>query len=177
MGMIGRKIVSKAGLDVDELINLLNKAYSDEWLAYYQYWVGAQIASGTMAANLIPELEEHATEELEHAKKLAKRIIELGGTPVLSPEEWYQKTTCGYLIPKKGGEAAALLKQNIQGERCAIEVYNKLLFLVKDKDLITTHLIRQILEDEVEHEQDLEDLARDFQISVPLDTVKCSCEK
>ena len=176
MGMIGRKIVSKAGLDVDELVALLNKAYSDEWLAYYQYWVGAQVASGVLATSLIPELEEHANEELEHAKKLAKRIIELGGTPVLSPEEWYQKSTCGYLTPKDG-EAAVLLKQNVQGERCAIEVYNKLLFLVKDKDLLTAHLVRQILEDEVEHEQDLEDLARDFQIALPLNNVKCNCHK
>ncbi len=176
MGMIGRKIVTQAGLNVDELIDLLNKAYSDEWLAYYQYWVGAQVASGTMASTLIPELEEHANEELEHAKKLAKRILELGGTPVLSPEEWYQKSTCGYLTPKHD-EAAVILKQNVQGERCAIEVYNKLLFLVKDKDLVTAHLIRQILEDEIDHEQDLENLARDFQVTLPLDDKKCSCQK
>ena len=176
MGMIGRQIVRDAGLDVKELINLLNKAYSDEWLAYYQYWVGAQVACGTMSTELIPELEEHANEELEHAKKLAKRIIELGGTPVLSPEEWYQKSTCGYLTPKDG-DAAVLLKQNVQSERCAIEVYNKLLFLVKDKDLITTHLIRQILEDEIEHEQDLEDLAHSFQIKLPCNDKKCNCQK
>ena len=34
MGSKGREIV---GLDVDELISVLRKAYSDEWLAYYQY--------------------------------------------------------------------------------------------------------------------------------------------
>ena len=175
MGKVGRKIVSEKGLDVEELINLLNKAYSDEWLAYYQYWVGAQVAVGTMASVLIPELEEHANEELEHAKKLAKRIIELGGQPVLSPEEWYQKSTCGYLTPKNG-EASILLKQNLQGERCAIEVYDKLLSLVADKDFITAHLVRQILEDEVEHEQELENLAHDFEIALPLDG-KCSCKK
>ena len=176
MGVIGRKIVSRKGLDVNELVNLLNKAYSDEWLAYYQYWVGAQVACGVSAPSLVPELEEHANEELEHAKKLAKRIIELGGTPVLSPEEWYEKSTCGFLTPKNA-DAAVLLKQNLQGERCAIEVYDKLLFLVKDKDLITAHLIRQILEDEVEHEQELENLAHDFQITLPLCEQKCSCKK
>jgi len=32
MGQKGRSIVK---MDVDELINLLNKALSDEWLAYY----------------------------------------------------------------------------------------------------------------------------------------------
>lgn len=170
MGMIGKDIVSKAGLDVNELLTMLNKAYSDEWLAYYQYWTGAQVAAGPLAPDLIPELEEHASEELDHAKKLAKRIIELGGTPVLSPEDWYKESTCGYLVPANP-QAEALLKQNLQGERCAIEVYNKILFKVKDKDLLTAHLIRQILEDEVEHEQELEDLGHAFDIKLP----SCKC--
>ena len=40
MGSKGRAIV---GLDVDELLVVLNKAYADEWLAYYQYWIGAKV--------------------------------------------------------------------------------------------------------------------------------------
>lgn len=174
MGLIGRKIVADAGLDLDKLLAMLNKAYSDEWLAYYQYWVGAQVACGAAAPTLISELEEHANEELEHAKKLARRIIELGGTPVLSPEDWYKQSTCGYMAPNQP-DAAVLLKQNVQGERCAIEVYNHLLNYIQGKDLLTAHILRQILEDEVEHEQDLEDLAKDFQIKLP--TLACNCKK
>lgn len=34
MGQKGRSIVK---MDIDELINIMNKALSDEWLAYYQY--------------------------------------------------------------------------------------------------------------------------------------------
>ncbi|MCQ2409971.1 MAG: ferritin-like domain-containing protein [Elusimicrobiaceae bacterium] len=172
--MTGRKIVAQAGLDVEEVIQLLNQAFSDEWLAYYQYWAGAQVASGLMAPSLRPELEEHANEELDHAKKLAKRIIELGGTPVLSPEEWYKQSTCGYLVPKNH-DAANVLKQNLQGERCAIEVYNKLLKKVLNKDMITSHLIRQILQEEIEHEQELEDLGNDFQLVLP--SMACGCKK
>ena len=174
MGMIGRKIVKKAGLDLTDLLTLLNKAYSDEWLAYYQYWVGAQVAAGPLAPDLIPELEEHAAEELEHAKKLAKRIIELGGTPILSPEDWYKQSTCGYLVPSNP-QADVLLKQNLQGERCAIEEYNKILFFVKDKDLLTAHVIRQILEDEVAHEQELEDLGLSFDVGLPGENT-CGCK-
>lgn len=172
MGMKGREIVERAGLDVDELIKLLNKAYSDEWLAYYQYWVGARIVTGVAAPALIPELEEHAGDELDHATKIAKRIIELGGTPVLSPEDWYKMTNCGYLVPTDP-DSKLILKQNIQGERCAIEVYNKLLDFVKGKDLITGHMIREILEDEVEHEQDLEDIGLD----VTDVAATCGCSK
>ena len=37
MGTKGRDIV---GINVDRVLELLNKAFADEWLAYYQYWLG-----------------------------------------------------------------------------------------------------------------------------------------
>ncbi|MBR2082419.1 MAG: ferritin [Elusimicrobiaceae bacterium] len=158
MGLKAKELVTRAGLDVNALIKELNSAYCDEWLAYYQYWIGAQIAEGKMSHLLAEELTEHAGEELEHAEKLAKRIIELGGTPSISPDLWLKESTCGFLAPKDP-QAMTLLKQNIQGERCAIEVYQKILEKVAGKDYITEHIIREILEDEIEHEQDLEDLS------------------
>ena len=33
-------------LDVESLISQLNAALSEEWLAYYQYWVGALVVEG-----------------------------------------------------------------------------------------------------------------------------------
>ena len=157
MGQKAQELVVRAGLNVDALIKALNSAYCDEWLSYYQYWIGARIAQGKMAHVLVSELQEHASEELEHAEKLAKRIVELGGTPAIAPDQWLKESTCGYLAPANP-QAEVLLQQNLQGERCAIEVYAKLLEMVKDKDLVTKYLIREILEDELEHEQDLEDL-------------------
>ncbi len=170
MGMKGKEIVHRAGLNVRELIHALNKAYCDECLADYQYWIGAKVVSGMAASRLIAEMEEHAAEELEHAGMLAKRILELGGTPVLSPKEWYKESTCGYLVPEDE-DSKAILAQNLQGERCAIEVYNKLLEMVKDKDLLTAHVLRKILQDEVEHEQDLEDIGLDMKYI----TADCGC--
>lgn len=157
MGQKAKELVVRAGLDVEALITELNSAYCDEWLAYYQYWIGARVAQGKLAHALIPELNEHAAEELSHAEKLAKRIVELGGTPAISPDLWLKESKCGYLAPADP-DAQVLLKQNLQSERCAIEVYAKLLEMVKEKDLVTKYLIREILEDELEHEQDLEDL-------------------
>lgn len=39
-------------LDVESLLSQLNTALSEEWLAYYQYRVGALVAEGTMRANV-----------------------------------------------------------------------------------------------------------------------------
>lgn len=161
MGLKAKELVTRAGLDLNALLKELNSAYCDEWLAYYQYWIGAKLAQGKMSHPIAQELAEHAAEELEHAEKLAKRILELGGTPAISPDLWLKDSTCGYLTPENP-DAMHLLTQNIQGERCAIEVYAKLLDMVAGKDLVTEHLIREILEDELEHEQDLEDLHNSY---------------
>ncbi|MGQ4915311.1 MAG: ferritin-like domain-containing protein [Candidatus Asgardarchaeia archaeon] len=160
MGTKGREIVK---LNVDELIKLLNKALADEWLAYYQYWVGAKVVKGPMSNAASAELEEHANEELKHADMLAKRIIQLGGTPILKPEDWYKMTNCSYEAPEDP-YVKVILEQNIKGEQCAIDTYNKLLEFTKDKDPITYNMILEILEDEVEHEEDLQALLEDIEM-------------
>ena len=76
-------------LDVESLISQLNAALAEEWLAYYQYWVGALVVEGAMRADVQSEFEEHAEEERRHAQLLANRIIELEGVPVLDPQKWF----------------------------------------------------------------------------------------
>lgn len=159
MGTKGREIV---GMNPTELVQSLNKAFADEWLSYYQYWVGAKVVSGPMRETVATELEEHAGDELRHAGMLTERIIQLGGIPVLKPEDWHKTTNCGYNSPEDPS-VKAILEQNIKGEQCAIDVYNRLLEVVKDKDPITYDIVLQILKDEVEHEDDLQALLEDMQ--------------
>ena len=152
MGTKGREIVD---LDVGQLIKTLNKAFSDEWLAYYQYWIGAKVVKGPMKEAVIAELTQHAADELRHADMLALRIIQLGGTPVTKPEDWYKLTNCGYEAPDDPF-VKQVLEQNIAGEQCAILTYRKLIELTRDKDPVTYNTVLQILQDEVEHEEDLQ---------------------
>ena len=72
MGEMAQKI---SKVDREELLNVLNIAYAEEWLAYYQYWLGAQLVVGPERKSVAEEFIEHATEEFDHAQKLAKRII------------------------------------------------------------------------------------------------------
>jgi bacterioferritin len=160
MGQKGRSIVK---MDVDELINLLNKALSDEWLAYYQYWIGAKVVKGPMKDAVIAELTLHATEELAHAELLSTRIIQLGGTPVLSPQEWFKLTNCGYDVPVDP-YVEVILEQNIKGEQCAIKVYSGLLDITREGDPVTYNIILTILSQEVEHEEDLSALKEDLEL-------------
>ena len=160
MGTRGIEIV---GIDVQDLISTLNRAYADEWLAYYQYWIGAKIVKGPMKEAAITELTEHAADELRHADMVSNRIIQLGGTPVLKPEEWYSMTNCGYEAPEDPF-IKIILQQNIKGEQCAIDVYQKMIDKTKDKDPVTYTMALEILQDEVEHEEDLQSLFEDFDL-------------
>lgn len=158
MGTKGREIV---GVDIKKLVELLNKALADEWLAYYQYWIGSKVITGPMRGAVVAELLEHAADELRHAEMLVERIIQLGGTPILKPEDWYKMTNCGYDAPVDP-KVKKILDQNIKGEQCAIEVYRKLLDFLGDKDFITWNMAESIMADEVEHEDDLQALKEDL---------------
>lgn len=160
MGTRGREII---GMDVGQLVQRLNAAYASEWLAYYQYWLGAKVIKGPMKDAVAAELTLHATEELNHAVLLAGRIIQLGGTPVLSPQDWGALSPCRYDAPADP-YVAVLLDQNIAGEQCAITTYKGLMDATKDKDMITYNMALTILEQEVEHEEDLQSLREDLDL-------------
>lgn len=159
MGTKGREIV---GVDIKKLVELLNKALADEWLAYYQYWIGAKVIVGPMRGAVTAELLEHAADELRHAEMLVERILQLGGTPLLKPEDWYKMTNCGYDAPVDP-KVKKILDQNIKGEQCAIDVYRNVLGFLGDKDPVTWNMAESIMADEVEHEDDLQALKEDLE--------------
>ena len=122
-----------------------------------------KIAVGIPREAVVAELTQHANDELRHAGLVADRIIQLGGTPLLEPSDWLKETNCGYDAPKNP-DVRVLLKQNIAGEQCAITQYKKIMDYTKDKDPVTYDLALKILEDEIEHEEDLEAIQEDIKV-------------
>mgnify|MGYP003243435456 CR=1 FL=1 len=138
-------------LDVESLISQLNAALAEEWLAYYQYWVGALVVEGAMRADVQGEFEEHAED----------RIIELEGVPVLDPKQWFELARCKYDAPQ-GFDSVSLLKDNVASERCAILRYQEIADFTNGKDFTTCDIAKHILAEEEEHEQDLQDYLTDI---------------
>lgn len=149
------------GIEINEIISVLNKAYADEWLAYYQYFIEAKVIKGIMKDAAIAELTQHAADELRHANMVADRILQLGGTPLLNPKEWFTHTNCGYEEPKDF-DVVSILEDSIKGEQCAISIYSQLVDMTRDKDIVTYDIVSEILADEVEHEEDLQALHDDI---------------
>ena len=154
--------ILKKRIDVVRLLDNLNAALSEEWLAYYQYWIGSLVVEGAMRADLQREFEQHAQEEFAHAKLLADRIIQLEGTPVLDPMQWVSLARCKYAVPLKN-DVLNLLKQNIASERCAIIRYEEIASYTNGLDFTTCDIAKRIMAEEEEHEQDLQDLQRDVE--------------
>jgi bacterioferritin len=160
MGTRGREI---AGKNVGRIVEALNRAYASEWLAYHQYWLGAKLIKGPMKDAVAAEMTIHATEELAHAVAVADRILQLGGTPVTHPKDWMALSPCAYDAPDDPF-VETLLEQNIAGEQCAISVYKELVDLTKDEDPVTYNVVLGILQQEVEHEEDLQALKEDLDL-------------
>ncbi|MCK4499892.1 hypothetical protein KAU11_05300 [Candidatus Babeliales bacterium] len=157
MGTKGREIIK---VDIEKLVKMLNKALSDEWLATYQYWIGAKIAVGNERASITSEFSLHAKEEQAHADLIVERIIQLGGTPILSPHDWKTISPITYRRPKFFN-VKELLKQNIAGEQGAIEDYQNILDYTAGKDHATYIMVGGILQDEIHHEDELEAMLED----------------
>jgi bacterioferritin len=159
MGKHGIEILN---LDVNKLIKMLNAALSEEWLAYYQYWLGSRLMEGPMRSEIEPELLIHANQELGHAVLVVTRIIQLNGTPVLNPSDWPKLSRCEYDAPSDP-YVEVILNQNLKGERCAIQRYKEIADFTNGKDHTTHQMASTILNEELEHEQDIEEWLTDIQ--------------
>jgi bacterioferritin len=93
MGQKGKGILE---IDVSEVIKDLNSAYADEWLSHYQYFLYAQVIEGIDAETLKEKLEEQSNDEMNHAKELINRMLELGGKPTT---DIMKASTCGFSEP------------------------------------------------------------------------------
>jgi len=158
---MGKEAINVSSVNSDELLRMLNEALSEEWLAYYQYWIGARLMEGPMRSEVEPELLLHADQELNHAVLVVSRIIQLGGTPVINPMEWTKLARCAYEEPSDP-YIEVILEQNLRAERCAIKRYQELADFTNGKDHSTYQMAVTILNEELEHENDIEDWIKDL---------------
>jgi bacterioferritin len=156
MGKQARAIVD---LSLKDLVKDLNKAYADEWLAFYLYWYMAQTVSGKGYEDMAEFLNKIAKDELEHATELADLITKLGDVPIANPMELEKNANAPYLMPPKNtADYNRIIRIVTEAEAGAIEVYNKIAKKTFGKDNVTYQLVTHILSEEVSHEEMFENL-------------------
>ena len=157
---MGKKARSIVDLSIKELVKELNKAYCDEWLAFYLYWYIANTVSGRQYRNIKAMLTEIAKEELEHAEELADLITTLGDVPTANPMDLEKNSNFAYsLPPKNSADINRIIRVITDAEADAIELYSKLAKKTQGKDFNTHQRIVHILSEEIKHEEMFENLS------------------
>ena len=156
---MGQRFRKTSGVDLKDLIADLNRAYCDEWLAYYAYTYMAQSVSGKGYEDMEEFLKKIAADELEHQGELADMIIKLGGMPTSNPIELEKNANAPYPAPpKKTDDYDKIIDIVMDAEGGAIEVYRKIAKKTFGKEEVVYQLVTHIMSEEVQHEEMFENL-------------------
>ncbi len=138
--------------DRDRVVQVLNEALATEIVCTLRYRRHYFAAQGLNSPAIAAEFLQHATEETDHADRLAKRITELRGEPDFNPDTLTKRSHAEYVAPSA---LIDMIKEDLVAERIAIESYTEIVQWLGDKDVTTRRLFEDILAVEEEHANDL----------------------
>ncbi len=115
-----------------------------------------------MRSEIESEMLKHADEELSHAVKLIDRIIRLGGTPVLSPDQWMKNGPVQIRSADRPVHRNRSRTESARRTLCNQARYQDIADFTSGIDYTTAKMAVEILEDELEHEQDIISFQRDI---------------
>jgi len=143
--------------DAQQIIQALNGLRSTEIMSYLQYMQHQYMAVSLLSPGLKGEFQAHATQELDHANRLADRVQQLGGVPIYDPKEISLKAANVGVVPEQGATLAEMVVEDLMLERQQIEAYSALIREVGDQDLVTRHVLLGILAETEKHASELAD--------------------
>ncbi len=137
----------------EPLVKLLNDALATELVCVLRYKRHHYTAQGLASPSIADEFAVHAVEEMGHADRLARRIVQLGGAPDFAPDSLLQRSHAAY---DDSLSLKDMIRANLTAERVAIESYTQMVRLVGDRDPSTRRLLEDILADEQKHADELQ---------------------
>ena len=141
--------------DREKILRLLNESLATEWVCVLRYKRHYFMAEGIKANVAAEEFLEHANQEMEHADKLAERIVQLGGEPDFNPDNLTKNSHAQYVA---GNSLKEMVLEDLVAERIAIDSYREIIQYIGDKDPTTRRIFEDILAQEEEHADDMSDL-------------------
>jgi len=145
--------------DRDKVVEILNQALATEIVCVLRYKRHHYMASGIHAKSIAAEFLEHAGEEQEHADRIARRIVQLGGAPDLSPDGLQSRSHSEYI---EGEDIVEMLEEDLVAERIAIDTYREIVQYLGNDDPTTRRMMEKILANEEEHAEDLSTLLEEL---------------
>jgi len=146
-------MVQKAGINVDELIELLVANAAAELTTYYYYTILRANLIGLEGEGIKEIAEAARIEDRNHFEALVPRIYELGGKLPESMVDFHNISACSPArLPENPRDIKAMLTVLVEAERCAVRGYTHICNITAGKDHRTYDLALAILNEEIEHE-------------------------
>ena len=153
MAKVAREMVEKAGVDVDQLVELLVKNAGAELTTYYYYTILRTNLIGLQGETVKEIAEVARVEDRNHFEALVPRIYELGGKLPDDMKTFHDLSACKpALLPDDPRDIHAMLTVLVEAERCAVRGYTNICNITAGKDHRTYDLSLSILNEEIEHE-------------------------
>ena len=143
--------------DREKILRLLNESLATEWVCVLRYKRHYFMAEGIKANVAAEEFLEHANQEMEHADKLAERIVQLGGEPDFNPDNLSKNSHAQYVA---GNNLKEMVLEDLVAERIAIDSYREIIQYIGESDPTTRRIFEDILAQEEEHADDMADLLK-----------------
>ena len=153
-----RRLVERAGIDVEKLLEMLLKAAAAEFTTYYYYTILRNHAAGLEGETIKEIVEDARIEDRNHFEALVPRIYELGGELPRDIRDFADMAWCRDAYLPEEPTIENILKVLLEAERCAVGVYTEICNYTIGKDPRTYDLSLAILHEEIEHEAWFEEL-------------------
>ena len=148
-------VTEQYGADREKVLEMLNDALATELVCTLRYRHDYFMARGIDSQAAADEFLEHAKQELDHADRIAGRIVQLGGEPRMDPGQLTARSHSEYRTGRTVQEA---IRENLVAERIAIDSYREMVQYLGDRDPSTRRMLEEILAVEEEHADDLAEL-------------------
>ena len=153
MARVAREMVEKAGVNVDELLELLVTNAAAELTTFYYYTILRVNLIGLDGEGIKEIAEVARIEDRNHFEALVPRIYELGGKIPQDMKAFHDMSACPpAALPEDPRDIQAMLKVLVEAERCAVRGYTNICNIAAGKDHRTYDLSLSILNEEIEHE-------------------------
>lgn len=153
MARVARETVERAGIDVDQLLELLIRNAAAELTTFYYYTILRANLIGLEGEGVKEIAETARIEDRNHFEALVPRIYELGGKLPDDMKAFHDMSACPPArLPADSTDVKAILNVLVEAERCAVRGYTQICSLTAGKDHRTYALSQAILHEEIEHE-------------------------
>lgn len=153
MAKVAREMVEKAGVNVEQILELLVKNASAELTTFYYYTILRVNLIGLDGEGIKEIAEVARIEDRNHFEALVPRIYELGGRLPDHMNDFHNIAACPPAkLPQDPKDINGMLNVLVNAERCAVRGYTNICNLTAGKDHRTYDLSLAILNEEIEHE-------------------------